>query len=330
MPNLNKQPGKTTEIPNLQHSQSLGSTQVCSPQRKGISLKLKLWVGLAVIFSSMLAGSFYWFYRFTTDRAIQHIRQDLHDTLQGAAAGIDVDQLMDLYREGQPNPAGFSNDPRYLEQMAWFELVHSLEPRAWPYSYVVGNQPDTRRLYPEVPNEKVILVDLWANYNSTKAAFFLENISSSEWALKPLVQDSIVERPGFHTNRWGQWMTSYLGLKDSQDQVVAVLGIDIEADYVIELKQTIQRRILLAFSITCVGSLLLIYGVSSALVHPLQNLKTSAFDITEGKYESPEDLDLLQARLHAVSHSRATYKISTMLRAINRIAKRISRRRLHD
>ncbi|MEO1522901.1 MAG: hypothetical protein AAFU78_19280, partial [Cyanobacteria bacterium J06633_2] len=82
-----------------------------------VSLRVKLLIGFSLIFSFVFAGAFYWFYTFTTDKTITRLREDLVSTLEGAVEGVDVEELVELYEEGEPNSEGFSDDPRYLNQM---------------------------------------------------------------------------------------------------------------------------------------------------------------------------------------------------------------------
>lgn len=119
-----------------------------SPQssRLQISLRAKLLIGFSVAFSLVFAGAFYWFYSFATEKTMTRLRADMRSTLQGAKAGVDVQDLMGLYREGERNEAGFSDDARYKSILSWFQTVHSIEPRVWLYTYVVGYPEDNRQI----------------------------------------------------------------------------------------------------------------------------------------------------------------------------------------
>ncbi|HIK18693.1 MAG TPA: hypothetical protein IGS53_25900 [Leptolyngbyaceae cyanobacterium M33_DOE_097] len=51
---------------------------------KFISLRFKLLVGFTVVYSIVFATAYGWFYRYSTDRAMERIQKDLVNTLSGA------------------------------------------------------------------------------------------------------------------------------------------------------------------------------------------------------------------------------------------------------
>ena len=67
----------------------------------------------------LFVGGVWILYDFATDTLTTEIQEDLHSTLKGAAQGVDVEELMSLYREGEVNSEGFSDDPRYARQLDW-------------------------------------------------------------------------------------------------------------------------------------------------------------------------------------------------------------------
>jgi oligoendopeptidase F len=109
-----------------------------SSKYKFTSLRLKLLLGFTVLFSGVFATAFYWFYSFTTQKTMNRLFYDMEDTALGTAKQIDVDELVELYRDGQAssNPDRLTDDPRYKHQLAWFRTIHSIEPY-----YVASRSP---------------------------------------------------------------------------------------------------------------------------------------------------------------------------------------------
>ncbi|MEM7772584.1 MAG: HAMP domain-containing sensor histidine kinase [Cyanobacteria bacterium P01_A01_bin.37] len=253
-----------------------------------VSLRVKLLIGFSLIFSFVFAGAFYWFYTFTTDKTITRLREDLLSTLEGAVKGVDADELVELYEEGNPNSDGFSDDPRYLNQLAWFETVKSIEPRAWLYSYVVGSGEENRRVGESpVPNgqtETIYLVDLWASYDPSKAVRFLEPDFTSSRSLQVLEFGYPIEEPRIYTDDWGTWLSAFAPIENSSGDIVAILGLDIEADYVFKLQDRIRNRVLVSFIITYGILFVLIYVLSGILTRNLTKLTHSAELIAAGDY----------------------------------------------
>lgn len=293
-------------------------------QAKFVSLRVKLLFAFSLVFSAVFAGTFYWFYTFTTDKIISRLRTDMQSTLVGAVAGVDVDELTELYAEAAPNAAGFSDDPRYQNQLEWFETVHSIEPRAWLYSFRVDTVENNRRVGPPAvaPGEKeiVYLVDLWANYDAAKAARFLEVDVPGPKVLRAMEEGVFVEAPEIYEDKWGQWMSAFAPLRDDSGRVVAVLGLDIEASYVAQVQQSIRDRILPSFILTYAALFILIYILSGILTHHLTELAHAAQQIGAGHYDRrlpfasrsyfPDEMDsLAQVFLSMIDSIRAREKL---------------------
>lgn len=253
-----------------------------------VSLRVKLLIGFSLIFSFVFAGAFYWFYTFTTDKTISRLREDLRSTLEGAVEGVDADELVALYEEGMPNEEGFSDDPRYIRQMEWFETVKSIEPRAWLYSYIVGPASENRRVgespVPVGQLETVYLVDLWARHDPSKAVHFLEPDETSSRSRQVIEYGSLIEEPRIYTDEWGTWLSAFAPIKDDRGEIVAILGLDIEADYVFSLQERIRNRVLISFIITYSILFILIYVLSGILTRNLTKLTHSAELIAAGDY----------------------------------------------
>jgi class 3 adenylate cyclase len=203
-----------------------------------------LLLGVAALFAAL----FWWFDRFSTGRATEQLRDDLNAVALGTAAGVDVEEVTALYREGQPNAAGFSDDPRYVRVLDWFDTVHRLRPQAWPYLFVRGNEPDTRRIgEPKGEREFVYLADLNARYTPARSAQFLEPDRGSDAGLGAWTSGTLRERPGVYTDRWGSWMTTYAPVVDAAGTVRAIVGVDVEASYVRAVQERVRRQMLAIF-----------------------------------------------------------------------------------
>lgn len=273
---------------------------------RSVSLRAKLLIGFSVVFTLVFSGAFYWFFSFTTEKVVTRLRSDMRDTLLGAATGVDVDELLALYAEGMPNAEGFSDDPRYTELLLWFDTVNKIEPRAWLYTYIIGESQDNRRAGPPAvaPGELEIiyLVDAWAMQDREKSAHFLES-DSAGIAARRLHLGGGLQESDIYTDRWGTWMSAAMPLKDERGDVVAVLGLDIEASYVRQLQQAIRRRFIIAFVVTYVVFFISIYLLSGMLTRHLRKLTQSAEHIAAGDYRRsilpaaqsyfPDELDKL-------------------------------------
>jgi len=233
------------------------------------SLRWKLLVGFTLIFSVVFTLAFFWFYQFATDTSLARIQDELTATLEGGASGVNVEELLALVREGQPNSAGFSNDPRLQNQLNWLEAIHQIEPRAWPYIYIPGSRP----------GEIVYLVDLLSLYNPSRADRFPYTKPGDNFSLgglEKLTLRTVEGRFDTYTDEWGGWVSAYAPIKDKDGKVVAAMGIDFEAGYVDQMNRSIVERVAPALLVTYLVLFVLVFVFSRALTHPIVALTRAA------------------------------------------------------
>jgi HAMP domain-containing protein len=284
--------------------------------RPFVSLRWKLVIGFTLVFTVVFAGAYYWFYYFSTERALERIRVELQDTIRGAAAGLDGDSLVRLFEEGEVNAAGFSDHEEYIAQLRWFQTVQSLEPRAWPYTYVPG--PEANQVYG--------LADLWSIHDPAKSYEFRElDVSSGpmieglrtvalnvprdrrcraardaqEGALFAAVRAPVayatcmlLRRVGY-TDSYGSWVSAYAPVRTADGVTVGALGLDFEMAYVDEVQNAILDRTLHAFGITYLTLLLLVMFMSRVVTRPIDRLTAVAARVGEGAYD--QDFTLLRS-----------------------------------
>ena len=243
--------------------------------------------GFTIVFSVVFTTAFYWFYSFSIDKAMTRLREDMRDTAIGAARGLDGEEVFALYQEGELSSDGLPDDPRFEKHLAWLRQVKDIEPRAWPFTYIVEDgEPDNPNISQPEDAPKpysVYLVDLWIDYDPSKAGKFLETGNASEYTLKAYREGELVERP-LYTDEFGSWLSTYAPLKNRAGESVAMLGIDFEADYVNEVRQGIRSKILIAFGITYGSLFILVYLISGVFTQPLVGLTVIAKEIGGGNY----------------------------------------------
>ncbi|MEB3211533.1 MAG: HAMP domain-containing sensor histidine kinase [Leptolyngbyaceae bacterium] len=264
----------------------------------------------------LFAGAFYWFYAFMTEKMVERLRIDMNSTLLGAADGVDVDELISLYQDGEPNAEGFSDDPRYIRQIEWLDTIHRAEPEMWLYTFIIDTAANNRRMGPPaVPPdqlETIYLVDLWAKYDPTKAVKFLESDTAIPRGVEVLQRNMLVEHPVIYTDKWGTWLSSAAPLTNAANEVVAIIGLDVEADYVFQLQNEIRNTVLFAFFATYSLLFVILYVTSDLLTRYLHTLSQQADAIAKGDYQTPpivrssafvDELDHLAKMLETMKES---------------------------
>ena len=254
-----------------------------------ISLHVKVLVGFTILFTLVFAAIYLWFYQFATNNALDEIKRSLQASLETGAAKLNVDELMALYREGTPRADGFTDDPRYWDIIAWFDTIHHIEPRAWPYTFLKDG------------NDLVFITDLYAKYNTEKAATFRErctvndNCGDLNEYFYPITSGQTWVSVTPSQDKWGTWVSGITPLKDSQGNIVAALGLDFEAQNVYDVQASIRNSLALAFIISYVVLFVLIYIASGTFTRPLAMFNRAAHKIGEGDYN--EDLSSLRRGL---------------------------------
>ncbi len=287
-------------------------------KKRFLSLRWKILGGFTILFGVVFAVAFYWFYNTAEALALERIREDLVSTLEAAAVGVDVEELLALAATGQPNADGFSDDPRYVSQLDWLDEVHQIEERAWPYLYIPGS----------APNEVLPIVDLLARYDPESSFLFLDPYTSrsgfivlgleeqtfrlvdagpTAWATT--FHDYLEERGaseatlarvdslhdwlaqyfkpefGIYGDQFGRWVSGYMPLVNAEGEKVGGIGMDFQADYVESVRQSIRDQVLPAFIITYGALFILVYIVSDFLTRPIVRLTAAAQRLGEGDYQ---------------------------------------------
>lgn len=272
--------------------------------KRFLPLRLKLLLLYGSFFTLTFIVLYFNLMYAVTEHADAQIKDDLVDTMSGAAADVDTDLLLALAATGERNSAGFSDDPRYLRLIEWLDVIHQTEPDAWPFLYLPGDNPD----------EIVVVVDLRAIYDPPSAAGFLEVkqgnvedavnglefltfrhvegpavlrlrqwseenqgtwIGSLQASLADFLDDTGIDPSrefGTYTDQFGLWATAYMPLTSSAGENVAGLGIDYRADIVETVRAEARSSVLGVMMYAIPLGLLFLYVLLNRFVNPVKAL----------------------------------------------------------
>jgi hypothetical protein len=95
-----------------------------SRRRFTLSLSWKLLIGFSLVLTVVFALAFAWFYRFSTQAALEQIRGDLTNTLHATMEGIDGDEFAALVSQAAIDPSTGvpGQDERYQAHQQWLDL----------------------------------------------------------------------------------------------------------------------------------------------------------------------------------------------------------------
>jgi len=282
-----------------------------------VSLRIKVLVVFTILFTVIFIGTYSWFYIYSTQRAENRIRNDLRTTMIAAADKIDGGEIATLYREGTPREDGFTDDPRYWQNLEWLDTVHQIEPRAWLGTYLREG------------DEFFFVTDLWALYDPESAAQFQQwcdpdpevcgaDAPFNEWtSIRALDSGEPILHPTIISDQWGTWLSGFAPLRDDQGEVVGGLFVDFEADYVKEVQDGIRDNIFLAFVITYGFFFIFIYIIVTLGARPILKLTKAATAVGEGDYNQ---------EFGSLTSARFTDEITTLACVFLGMVEKISNR----
>lgn len=285
-------------------------TDGTTDERRGglfIGLSAKFVAGFTVLFALVFLAASVWLDNVVTDDALGVLKISLTEAVNIAAAGVNGDEFDALVREGQPNAAGQSDDPRYASQLAWLTTVHSLDPHANAYTYVAGpevnGQPTNLFIaaYQDSGRAGRGFKEAWMDPNPASRAGF-EQLT---YQLTP------------YSDQWGTWVSAYTPIQDSSGTIVGALGVDYRADNLNQVVTDLLTRFDLPILVVYLVLVLLVLVVSRFLTRPLRSLAHGAERIAEGDYT----LRLTDSKRH-----RLDDEISTLTRVFEVMVSRVRER----
>ena len=246
-----------------------------------LSLRFKLIIAFTVLFSVVFAASYYWFYTSSVERALNRVTTDLNVILTGAAAKINGDDLQQLATTGKANADGYTDDPMYLAHVEWLHTINQLDPRASFYTFVAGPGP----------REITFIGSSGALDNPPTGAQFLQVCTEApddcgdlSQNLEAIAEGHIVDQTEIYSDGFGNWISGYTPIKNSSGVIVGALGVDFEADYVVQVRQSILNSVFVAFILAYTILFGTVWLISRTLSKPILNLTRVARHIGEGNY----------------------------------------------
>ncbi|WP_139240568.1 EAL domain-containing protein [Geitlerinema sp. PCC 9228] len=283
-----------------------------------ISLQVKWLVGLTVLLGMVFFVAYKRQSSFAVAEAKERLQTDMQNTLQGAAAGTNVRDLLLLSQQGQANENGFSDNPRYWSQLQWLHQVHQIEPTARLYTYLPAHGSSDRSHPVAEGNRKVIfVVDVWAKNDPEKAFKFLQSHTAPPEMLSALETGELVRRLEPYTRNHRRWIGMYAPLKNEAGEVVAGIGIEVPWQELQQIQRSHERRLLVALSVGYVAILGLVFIPVRIFARRLMALKQTAESIGRGNYER---------HLHDLGRSRFPDELHLLAQVFQKMSEQITQR----
>ncbi len=316
-------------------------SEVKETQFKGkrfLSLRVKLLLGFTLAFTIVFAAAYYWFYSFAVGQALSQIETDLKTTLEAAASGVDGDELHALYTDGSADPrcaiptsgddemGYYPDDERFQRHVNWLLTVHTIEPRAFLYTYIRG----------ERPSEMIFISSHGAALDPPEGApFCFRYIAGDPGPPYAGLERYTADMVGY-TDDFGRWVSGYMPIKDSDGEVVAAIGADFQAEYIEQVKRDILSGMWIPFIIIYLSLFIVVYLVSGILTRPIMAFASVAERIGEGDYDQdlsglmkgnfPDEIDTL-AHVLSIMVSKVYQREQTLRRRVEELQIMVDRQK---
>lgn len=280
-----------------------------------IRLAIRLLVAFTLVFGIVFGGAYYWFYHYSTNVAMDRLKEDLTVLLTGVAGQINGDEFDALIQAGgTPTADGYTpnqNNISYWSEVRFLNQISEIDPRASVYTYARGPQL----------GEVVFVTDGGMVTQDPAAARFLQSVIYPPKDAKVILAGldhvelymKIYKDPNFP----GSWVSGYAPIKNKAGQTVGAVGIDFRADYVTKVQNEVKNGFAPAAGISAILLIGMVYFVSRILTRPVVALTKAAELIGEGHYEQD---------LSGLTGSRFTDEIGTLARVFEIMVDKVRQR----
>jgi methyl-accepting chemotaxis protein len=240
-----------------------------------LGIRWKLLIVFTLLFTVAFALSFFWFYRFATQLAMDNLRSDLRGLAITAAGMIDVEEHARLYE------TGVEDDDLYTHIAGQLRLVRDANPKVAAI-YTMVHSPD---------NLSELLFVVSADEDSATRAHLREpyDVSAFPQMLVAFYEPTADSR--IAVDEFGAWFSGYAPVYDAQGNGVAIVGVDMDARDVINVQARIKNASIIAFILAYVGVFAAVFLISTTITNPLRRITGAASALEQGEQFQPERLE---------------------------------------
>ena len=235
-----------------------------------VSIRWKLLIVFTLLFTVVFALSFLWFYQFATTLAMDDLRGDLVGAAITAAGDIDPEEHAALYASGEEDDETYSRIASRLRE------VGEANPKVEAiYTMVRSADPNT------------LMFVVSGDENQETRAGLRESYDVSEFPQMIAAFDGPTADQEIAIDKWGAWFSGYAPIVDRGGQADGIVGIDMNAQDVIDTQTRIRQASTFAFAVTYVSLFLAVFLISFNVTRPLQQITGEAQTLERGdRYSS--------------------------------------------
>lgn len=185
------------------------------------------------------------------------------------------------------------------------------------------DNPKIRHIYTLVrtsnPNELQFVVDVGVNpplLAHVGCPWDVTKHPEVQTAFKHAVADPVIKR-----DQWGTWLTGYAPIKDANNKVVAIIGLDMSVEEVFRSETNIKFSAFLALAAAMLFTAVLSLALSSKISKPIMQLTAATRHIADGNLDytisinSRDEIGSLASSLNRMVSSLRESQASLLKRA---------------
>jgi HAMP domain-containing protein len=264
-----------------------------------VSLRVKLMLIFSLLFLVAFVAVFLWFYNFATTLAMENLRNDLIAAALTAAAAIDGDAHTALYESGEMDDATYTDIADILRS-----VMRTNPKAAGIYTYIQPPGTDDRvhfvvsSIYPPGVEPDPRDAEIAEQNECEIPSYERPGIGEAyDWdaGLSPTMLNGVNElgaETELWADDWGEWLSGYAPIYNSDGEPVGAVGVDMCAIDVIQVQEQVRRTVLPAMGVSLVILAAVVFLVALNITRPIIALTSAADQIGQGDYD--QDLSAIK------------------------------------
>ncbi|MFA6364272.1 HAMP domain-containing protein [Methanoregula sp.] len=227
------------------------------------SILTKLTASFIILILLISGLTFIYTYGATKDALKESMRDELTQVAGVMATQIDGDSIVLLNKGDETTPAFLAQRDKLVNMRSTSSDITN--------AYIMKKSG----------NDIVFVVD--DEWGTESDAAHIGEVYNSDFS--STIQDGFsapTATPGIYTDAWGTFLSGVAPIKDSKGNVVAVLGVDMKADKVIERQNFIGNTIYLIIAVSALIAGILIALFARSLIRDINSLNETANKISMG------------------------------------------------
>lgn len=231
------------------------------PRSIRMSIRVKLLLIFTLLFTIAFGLSYYWFYRFATELAMDNLRKDLIGTAQLAAARIDPQEHTEVLEDGE------EDDTQYTHIAEQLRAVRDSNPKV-KFIYTMVSSSDANTL----------LFVVSADEDPETRAGLRQEYDISEYPqMRQAFRGATADPEIVWDGDFNEWVFSgYAPIETEEGETVGIVGIDMNAQDVRDIQRRVLDTSVSSFILAYLGIFAAVFIVSYTITRPLRKLSAAA------------------------------------------------------